>query len=58
MRPSLARLLSQATIADGVAFAPIEDVRKWKTNHDQPNRDTTLRQIDDYMSFINHSSAN
>jgi len=47
--PSLEYLLSRATYVDGVAFASLTDVRKWKTGHDHPNREEVLRQIDAYL---------
>lgn len=47
--PRLADLLSRATYVDGVAFASITDVRRWKAGHDHPNREEVLRQIDAYL---------
>jgi len=48
-KPSLKDLLSRAKYVDGVAFASIADVRKWKVDHDHPNREEVLRQIDTYL---------
>lgn len=48
-RPTLEELLSRATIVDSVAFSSLQDVRKWKLDHDHSNRDEVLKQIDDYL---------
>lgn len=43
--PSLEDLLKQATVVDGVPFASLEDVQKWKTASGRPKDLTDLELI-------------
>lgn len=46
--PTLEELLSRATIVDGLPFASLEDVRKWKVASGRPKDITDVELIDTY----------
>jgi mannose-6-phosphate isomerase-like protein (cupin superfamily) len=48
--PSLGELLSRAFVIDGVAFASIEDVRKWKAASGGAKHEADVQRIDDYLA--------
>ena len=48
--PTFRELLSRATVIEGVPFASIEDVRKWKDASRRGNKDVTdIQLIDQYL---------
>ena len=47
--PTLAHLLSTATRVEGVPFASLEEVRKWKAASGRPNDIEDIRLIDQHM---------
>ena len=47
--PTLRELLDRATECDGIAFASLEDVRKWKAASGRPKDLTDLKLIDEYL---------
>jgi len=48
-RPTLQHLLVTATIVDGVAFASLEEVLKWKTVSARPKDLADIELIDKYL---------
>jgi hypothetical protein len=48
--PTLADLLSRAFEIDGITFASIEDVRKWKEASGRPKDIVDIERIDKYLS--------
>lgn len=48
--PTLQELLSRAFEAEGIPFASLEDVRKWKEASGRPKDLTDLKLIDDYLA--------
>jgi hypothetical protein len=46
--PSLAELLERATVVQDIAFASLEDVRKWKEAGKRPKDLKDIELIDDY----------
>lgn len=48
--PTLPDLLSRATEVDGITFASLEDVTKWKQGSGRPKDIVDLKLIDDYLS--------
>lgn len=48
--PTLDKLLRNAITIEGVSFASLEDVRKWKTDSDNPKYVTDVKLIDEYLS--------
>lgn len=48
--PTLEELLSRATLVDGIAFASIEDIRKWKAASARPKDLKDLELIDAYLA--------
>ena len=48
--PSLKQLLATADIVDGVPFASLEEVRKWKAYGERPKDIADLALIDAYLS--------
>lgn len=51
--PTLEQLLSTATIVDGIPFASLAEVRKWKSTSDKPKYAEDVRLIDRYFSKKN-----
>ena len=47
--PTLEHLLTSATVVDGVPFASLEEVRKWKATSDNPKYLRDLNLIDNYL---------
>lgn len=48
-QPTLEHLLKTADIIDGVPFASLEEVRKWKLSSDKPKHRADIKLIDDYL---------
>ncbi|HSX27301.1 MAG TPA: hypothetical protein VLG25_00815 [Patescibacteria group bacterium] len=48
--PSLKSLLATATIVDGVPFASLEEVRKWKAAGTRPKDLADIKLIDEYLN--------
>ncbi len=48
--PTLKDLLSTATIIDGVPFASLQEVRKWKLASGRPKDLTDVKLIDNHLS--------
>lgn len=48
-QPTLDHLLNTATVVDGVPFASLEEVRKWKQSSGRPKDLTDIELIDDYL---------
>lgn len=48
--PTLEHLLSTATIVDGVPFASLDEVRKWKVASGRPKDFKDVALIDNYLS--------
>lgn len=46
--PTLKKLLKTATIKDGVPFASLREVRKWKAASGRPKDKADIRLIDEY----------
>lgn len=53
-QPSLKHLLATADIVDGVAFASIEEVRKWKESSGRPKDLNDIYLIDKYLANNQH----
>lgn len=49
--PSLKQLLKTAHTIDGVSFASLEEVRKWKVASGGPKHSADVRRIDRHMSL-------
>ncbi len=49
-KPTLEHLLSTATVIDGVPFASLQEVRKWKTASARPKDLTDIKLIDNYLA--------
>ena len=47
--PTLSELLTRAVEVEGIAFASLEDVRKWKKASGRPKDIMDLKLIDDYL---------
>ena len=47
--PTLEHLLSTATIIDGIPFASLDEVRKWKAASGRPKDLVDINLIDDYL---------
>lgn len=47
--PTLSELLKRAFYIDGIPFASLEDVRKWKESSARPKDMVDLKLIDDYL---------
>lgn len=47
--PTLEELLSRADYFDGIPFASLEDVRKWKAASGRPKDLADIQLIDDYL---------
>ncbi len=47
--PTLKHLLLTATVVDGVPFASLEEVRKWKFASARPKDLTDIKLIDEYL---------
>ncbi|HEY4493714.1 MAG TPA: hypothetical protein VJB98_03790 [Candidatus Paceibacterota bacterium] len=47
--PTLAHLLETAIVVDGVAFAALEEVRKWKLAYNRSKDHTDIVLIDKYL---------
>jgi hypothetical protein len=50
--PSLERLLATATVIDGVPFASLDEVKKWKTASARPKDLADLELINKYLAVI------
>ena len=48
--PTLEHLLGSAMLVDGVPFASIEEVRKWKAASGGPKHEADIKLIDDYIA--------
>lgn len=48
--PTLKHLLASATVVDGVPFASLEEVRKWKVSSGRPKDLADIKLIDGYLS--------
>lgn len=48
--PTLKHLLSSATITEGIPFASLHEVRKWKAASGRPKDATDIELIDNYLS--------
>ena len=48
--PTLEQLLETATVIDGVPFASLEEVRKWKAGGERPKDVADLALIDAYLA--------
>lgn len=48
--PTLEHLLATATIIDGVPFASLEEVKKWKTADPRPKDLVDIKLIDQYLA--------
>lgn len=55
-KPTLEHLLATADIVDGVPFASLAEVRKWKVGSGRPKDLVDIKLIDDYMMRINGTS--
>ena len=53
--PTLSELLSRAVEVEGIAFASLEDVQKWKKASGRPKDITDLKLIDDYL--VGHTDS-
>lgn len=51
-QPTLKQLLSSATIVEGVPFASLEEVRKWKVSSGRPKDLVDIKLIDGIFSSI------
>jgi len=49
-QPTLNQLLATATLVDGVPFASLEDVKKWKTSSGRPKDLKDIKLINDYLA--------
>ncbi len=45
--PTLEQLLARATVVDGIPFASLDDVRKWKTVSGRPKDLADLKRMDE-----------
>ena len=50
--PNLSELLSRAIEVEGVAFASLDDVRKWKADWGRDKDLADIKLIDDYLSPV------
>ncbi len=48
-KPALKHLLSSATVLDGIPFASLEEVRKWKVSSGRPKDIADIKLIDNYL---------
>lgn len=48
--PTVSELLSRATVVEGIPFASLEDVRKWKETSGRPKDLVDLQLIKDFLS--------
>lgn len=48
-KPTLNQLLSTATVIDGIPFASLEEVKKWKTEGKRPKDLADIKLIEDYQ---------
>jgi hypothetical protein len=48
--PSLEEMLATATVIDGVPFAALEEVKKWKSQHQRPKDLADIELIDAYLA--------
>ncbi len=51
-RPTLEQLLSTATVVDGVPFASLQEVRKWKAASARPKDLVDIKLIDEYLEKL------
>ncbi len=56
-KPTLEHLLATAAIVDGVPFASLDEVQKWKVGSGRPKDLVDIKLIDDYMMRINGRKA-
>lgn len=49
-KSTLAQLLETASIADGIPFVSLEEVRKWKAASDNPKHLADVKQIDSFLA--------
>lgn len=49
-RPTVEQLLTTATFIEGVPFAALEEVRKWKIISDRPKDRRDVELIDEYLA--------
>lgn len=47
--PTLEHLLSSATVVEGIPFASLEEVRKWKAASGRPNDPVDIKLIDKHL---------
>jgi hypothetical protein len=50
--PTLPELLSRATEIEGISFASLEDVRRWKEASGRPKDFSDLKLIDSYLASL------
>lgn len=50
--PTLEHLLESATLVDGIPFASLEEVRKWKTATARPKDLADIKLIDKYLAAL------
>lgn len=48
--PALQHLLNTAMLVDGVPFASLDEVRKWKAASGGPKHEADIKLIDDYLA--------
>jgi len=48
--PTLKHLLSTATVVDGIPFASLEEVKKWKAATGTPKHLADIKLIDEYLA--------
>lgn len=51
-KPTLKHLLSSATFIDGIPFASLQEVRKWKLSSGRPKDKVDIKLIDNYLASI------
>ena len=49
-QPTLEQLLSTADVIDGISFASLDEVRKWKLSTGRPKDLKDIKLIDEYLS--------
>ena len=49
-KPTLEHLLATATVIDGIPFASLNEVRKWKAGYERPKDLKDVAQIDEYLA--------
>jgi hypothetical protein len=55
-QPTLSQLLATATVAEGVPFAALNEVRKWKASSARPKDLADIKLIDTFLNDAAHKT--